>query len=263
MISCGPSGSWNARTARVALDRRVGGRGCAARRGKRSSTASLHCDVGGRRRRAARRSRGKVVDPGEGAGVELALRGEALERAELCEPLGAQRRGDPRVELAPASSGLLAQPLDDRLLSEPVTSRSLSSSTGTTTWRFRRAAGARTVALSAAGTKQRRRRCQCRRLLAAIAAETRVRKRAPEAVLLESPEHAQLGDQLLRVVEHRCAGTGRAAASRPAAPAASRRTAWVRLACGFLDVVGLVDDERGRGPRRGELLAVAPARARS
>ena len=46
--------------------------------------------------------------------------------------------------------------------------------------------------------------------------------------------HAQLGDQLLGVVEHGRAGQREAQAVGAATAPASRRTAWVRLACGFL-----------------------------
>src|SRR5206468_1611210 len=50
----------------------------------------------------------EVVDPRDRGG-ELAAGGEALERVELRQALGTQRRGDPRVELAQVQ-WLLAQP---------------------------------------------------------------------------------------------------------------------------------------------------------
>ena len=60
----------------------------------------------------------EVVDPRE-RGVELAARGEQLERVQPHEPLGAQRGRDLRVELAQVER-LAAQPRDHVLLGEPV-----------------------------------------------------------------------------------------------------------------------------------------------
>ena len=60
----------------------------------------------------------EVVDPGE-RGVELAARGEQLERVQPHEPFGAQRRGDLRVELVQVER-LALQPRDQVVLGEAV-----------------------------------------------------------------------------------------------------------------------------------------------
>ncbi len=60
----------------------------------------------------------EVVDPGE-RGVELAARGEQLERVQPHQALGAQRGGDLRVELAQVER-LTAQPGHEVALGEPV-----------------------------------------------------------------------------------------------------------------------------------------------
>ena len=77
----------------------------------------LHLDVVGEDDQRLARGE-EVVDPRQ-RGVQLAARGQALERAELGEALGAQRRGDLRVELAQVQR-LLAQPGDHVLLGQPV-----------------------------------------------------------------------------------------------------------------------------------------------
>ena len=85
-------------------------RGCAARAGKRSSTARWIS------RWRANTTRGspeeqEVVDPGE-RGVELAAGGEQLQRVEPDESLGAERGGDLGVELAQVQR-LAAKPGDE------------------------------------------------------------------------------------------------------------------------------------------------------
>ena len=69
-------------------------------------------------------------------------------------------------------------------------------------------------------------------LLGQLAAE-RARELRARAEVLQAADDAQLGDELLGVVEHRRAGQ-RQAQPAVATDAASRRTACVRLACGFL-----------------------------
>ena len=89
---------------------------------------------GGRRRRAARPTRGSRAIHGSAA-RELAARRQPLERRELREALGAQRRGDPRVELARGRAAARAARRRRRCSARRY-SRSLSSATGTTTWRL-------------------------------------------------------------------------------------------------------------------------------
>ena len=101
----------------------------------------------------------EVVDPRE-RGVELAARGEPLQRAELREPLGAQRGGDLRVRARERSSGC-SRSQATTSSSASLYSRALSSATGTTTWRLAGSCGS--TSLFSRRTKQRRRRCQCSR----------------------------------------------------------------------------------------------------
>ena len=90
-MSCGPSGSWKARTdaSRSAILSRPSR--CSA------SREALHdrlLDLDVAREDDERLARGEeVVDPGQ-RGVELAAGGQALQRAQLGQALGAQRRGD-------------------------------------------------------------------------------------------------------------------------------------------------------------------------
>src|ERR1019366_9588615 len=60
----------------------------------------------------------EVVDPGERS-MELAAGGEQLERVEPDEALGAERGGNPRVELTEIE-GLTAKPRDDVLFGEAI-----------------------------------------------------------------------------------------------------------------------------------------------
>ena len=95
-ISCGPSGSWKARTAASRAGERVAAEEV-QRVGEALEHRLLDLDVAGED--DERLARGEeVVDPRQ-RGVQLAARGEPLQRAELGQALGAQRRGDLRVEL--------------------------------------------------------------------------------------------------------------------------------------------------------------------
>ena len=88
---------------------------------RRAGEADEHClldlDVAGEDDERLARFE-EVVDPRQRR-VELAARGEALERRELREPLGAQDGRDLRIELGELQ-GLRAQPLDERLLRHAV-----------------------------------------------------------------------------------------------------------------------------------------------
>ena len=89
---------------------------CAAS-GKRASTASCTSTWRAKTTSGSPDARKSAIHAS--AARELAARRQALQRAELREALGAQRRGDLRVELAQVQR-LRAQPGDDVLLGEPV-----------------------------------------------------------------------------------------------------------------------------------------------
>ena len=166
----------------------------------------LHLEVAGED--DERLARGEeVVDPGQ-RGVELAARGQPLQRAELGQALGAQRRGDLRRRALRGRAAARAA-TRSRSCSARRYSRSLSSATGTTTWRLAGSCG-RTSAFSRR-TKQRRRRCQCRRSSRQRPANWRA-KRAPEPKSSMRPRTRSCGDQLLGVVEDRRAGQRQAQA---------------------------------------------------
>ena len=170
----------------------------------------------------------EVVDPGQ-RGVELAAGGQALQRAELGQALGAQRRGDAGVELAQVQR-LLAQPGDD-VAARPAGTRARCRA------RRGRRPGAwpgswgRTSDFSRR-TKQRRRRCQCRRSSESWPRNWRA-KRAPEP---KSSRRPMTRSWLMSSSAWLSTGVPVRARRRPSGTtvSASRRTAWVRLACGFL-----------------------------
>ena len=164
------------------------------------------------------------------AAAPLPRDGEPAQRVELGEPLRAQRRGDLAVELAQVER-LLAQPGDHVLLGEPVLALVVERDRARRPGAWRAAAGS-TSAL-ARRTKQRRRRCQWIRSSAPMPWKRRA-KRAPRAEVLEPAEDPQLRDQLLGVVHHRRAGEREPQRVGRERLSASRRTACVRFARGFL-----------------------------
>ena len=226
----------------------------------------LHLDVAGED--DERLARGEeVVDPRQRRG-ELAARGEPLQRAELREALGAQRRGDPRVELAEVER-LLAQPRDHVVLGEAVLAlvverdRHDDLALG---GQLRQDLGLQSPHEAAPA------QVPVQALLGAVAAELALELRA-RAEVLQPPEDPQLADELLGVVEHRRAGqreaqaVGRHGGGQPAhrlralglrvlAPGATRRRraraapAGERLAVGGDDLV--VEDRDLGGRRHGD-----------
>ncbi len=92
-------------------------RGCAAHPGKRSSTRALDLAVVGEHHEALAGGE-EVVDPRQRR-VQLAARGKQLERVQPHQALGAQRRGDLRVELAQVER-LALQPRHHVALGEAV-----------------------------------------------------------------------------------------------------------------------------------------------
>ena len=163
------------------------------------------------------------------AACELAAGGEALQRAELRQALGAQRRGDAGVELAQVER-LLAQPGDDVLLGQPVLALVVERD------------GDDDLALGGqlgedlglqAAHEAAPAQVPVQALLGELAAELAGEARA-RAEVLEAADDAQLADELLGVVEHGRAGQREAQAvgrrrSRPAgAPPAC---AWPAGSC--------------------------------
>ena len=208
-ISCGPSGSWKARTAASRSRDRVARRAGAGRPGSARARPA-----------APRRWRGEhderlvggqeVVDPGE-------RRRRSLPRAaRRCSVLSCASRSARSVAAILASSsdrssGWVAQPGDHVALGQPVLALVVERAPGRRPGAWPAAAAARPP--SAAARSSARRRCQCRRSSRAGALEAAREARAG-AELLEPAEHPQLGDQLLR--------RGSAPACR-SAPAAARR----------------------------------------
>ena len=148
---------------------------------------------------------------------------------ELRQALGAQRRGDAGVELAQVQR-LLAQPGDDVVLGQPVLALVVERD-GHDDLALGRAAGAATSDFSRR-TKQRRRRCQCRRSSESWPRNWRA-KRAPEP---KSSRRPMTRSWLMSSSAWLSTGVPVRARRRPSGTtvSASRRTAWVRLACGFL-----------------------------
>ena len=142
------------------------------------------------------------MDPGEG-GRELAAGRETLERGQLGQPLGPQRGRDPGVEGAEIER-LAPQPFDDVVLGQAVLrlvgqrhrdddlalGRQLRQHLGLESPNEAVAAQVPVEALLGEGAVE-------------LAAEAR-----PGAELRQPPDHPQLRDQLVGVVEHRGAGEG-------------------------------------------------------
>ena len=205
MMSCGPVGILEARARR-----RRARRWCRGRAGARAREALEHrlldLDVAGEDDQRLAGGQ-EVVDPGQ-RGVQLAAGGEALERAELGQALGAQRRRDLGVELGEVER-LLAQPGDRRRCSARRYSRSLSSATGHHDLALGRQLG-QDLGLQPpheAAPAQVPVQALLRQRAAELAREARAR-----AEVLQAAEHAQLADELLGVVEHRRAGQRQAQA---------------------------------------------------
>ena len=241
-ISCGPSGSWKARDGLVALGDLV-----AAQQVQRVAGSApdrlLDLDVAGED--DERLAGGEeVVDPGQ-RGVELAARGQALQRAELRQALGAQRRGDARVELAQVQR-LLAQP-GDRRRARPAGTRARCRA------RPARRPGAwpgswgRTSDFSRR-TKQRRRRCQCRRSSESWPRNWR-EKRAPEP---KSSRRPITRSWLMSSSAWLSTGVPVSARRRPSGHDRLGQAAHRLRALGLrvLAQVRLVDDERARAQAR-------------
>ena len=181
----------------------------------------------------------EVLDPRQRR-RQLAAGGEALQGAELGQPLRAQRGGDLGVELGEVQR-LGAQPRDHVALGQAVLGlvverhgdhhlalgRQLREDLGLEP---AHEAGAAHVPVQP--------------LLGDHAAELAGEARA-RAELLHAPDDAQLGDQLLGVVEHRRAAEGQAqtAGRHGGGQAADRLSA---LGLGVLAVVRLVDDQPAR-----------------
>ena len=188
------------------------------------------------------------MDPRERR-VELAARGEALQRAELRQALGAQRRGDLRVELAQVER-LLAQPGDDVVLGEPVLALVVERDRHDDLALGRELG--QHVGLQAAHEAAPA-QVPVQALLGELAAELAGEARA-RAEVLQAPDDAQLADELLGVVEHRRAGQREPQAVGDDGlrqPPHRLRALGLRV----LAEVRLVDDERARAQPR-ELLAV-------
>ena len=190
----------------------------------------------------------EVGDPLQ-RGAELAARRQPLERRELREALGAQRRRDPRVELGEVER-LLAQPGDDVLLGEPVLALVVERD-GHDDAALRRELG-EDLGLQApdeAAPAQVPVQALLGQRPLELAREARAR-----AEVLEAADDPQLADELVGVVEDRRAGqreAQRVVVERRGQPADRLRALGLRV----LRVVRLVDDERARVQAR-ELLAV-------
>ena len=245
-MSCGPSGSWKARDGVVAVGDLVAAEEV-QRVGEALHDRLLDLDVAGED--DERLARGEeVVDPGQ-RGVELAAGGQALQRAELRQALGAQRRGDAGVELAQVQR-LLAQPGDDVVLGQPVLALVVERD------------GDDDLALGGqlgehlglqAAHEAAPAQVPVQALLGELAAELAGEARA-RAEVLQAPDDAQLADELLGVVEHRRAGQRQAQAVGDdglGQPAHGLRALGLRV----LAQVRLVDDERARA-HAAERLAV-------
>ena len=181
---------------------RVGAERGAARRGKRSSTALLDLEVARRTRRAARRRRGSrrsTPAPPRACRARRA-RCSALSCASRSARSAAAILA---LELAQVER-LRAQPGDHVAARRAGTRASLSSATGTTTWRLARQLRQHVglqpphEAARGAGASAAAPRC--------AAPWKRRAKRAPEPNSSSRPSMRSCGDQLVGVVHHRRAG---------------------------------------------------------
>ena len=226
--SCGPSLSWNARTVASRSGDGVAPHQVQRRRGKRSSTASCTSTWRAKTTSGSPLARKSWIHASAACSLPVAASRWSVVSCASRSARSVAR--DLRVELGEVQR-LLAQPRDHVLLGQPVLAARCRARSARTTWRLAGSCGS-TSCLSRR-TKQCARRCQCRRSSSSVALELAGEARAA-AEVLEPPEHAQLADQLLGVVEHRRPGQREPQRRRPAARPASRRTACVRLARGFL-----------------------------
>ena len=237
-ISCGPSGSWKASHGRLALLDRVAAEDVQRVR-EALDQQLLHLAVAGEDDERLVGGE-EVLDPGQRR-ARLAARRQPLERVELRQPLGPQRGGDLRLELAEVQR-LLAQPGDHVVLGELVLALVVERD---------RAARPGVLAGSCGSTSDFSRRTKQR--AAQVPVDALLRARALEAAgearagaeLLQAAEDPQLRDQLVRVVHHRRAGQRqpqRAVRQRLRQPPHGLRALGARV----LDVVGLVEHERLR-----------------
>ena len=227
--AAGPSGPWKARTAASRAGERVARRAGAARRGSARGPPPGP-RRGGRRRRAARPRRGS-------RGSTPARRASLPRAARRWSVPSCARRSARSVAAIFASSSreverLLAQPGDRRRRSASRYSRSLSSATGHDDLALGRQLG------EDLGLQAPHEAAPAQVPVQALLGQPRPWNCAGEAragaEVLQAADDAQLGDELLGVVEHRRAGQREAQPVRRRRRSASRRTACVRLACGFL-----------------------------
>ena len=198
-ISCGPSSSWNASTARwrasaVSLPRMW------SASGKRSSTACCVAMCSANTTSGSPDSRKSAIHAS--AVGELAARGELAQVVEPHELLGAQRGGDLRVDRAQVERQRL-EPGDHVALREPVLVLVRRAAPGTVSWRLAGSCGQHLllgppdVAVGAQVPVQA--------VVAAGGAEP-AREPGAAAEVLQAAEHAQLRHQLLGAVQDRRAG---------------------------------------------------------
>ena len=212
MISAGPAGSWKAWMAAS----RAGSESLAQemqRVGEAVQHRLLDLDVTGEHDQRLAGGE-EVIDPGQRR-RELAASGQALEGPQLSEALGAQRGGDPGVELGEVER-LGAQPGDHVALGEAVL--------GLVGERHRHddlALGRQLgehVGLEPADEAAAA-QMPVQPLLAELAPEL-LGEPGAGAEVLQAPDDAQLGDQLVGVVEHRGPGEREAQAVRATGPRA-------------------------------------------
>ena len=252
-ISCGPSGSWKACTAR---SRSLGLVGADDVQRVREALDDHLLDLAVRGEDHERLlGRQEVVDPGQRR-AELAARGEPAQRVELGEPLGAQGRLDLALELGELQR-LLLQPGDDVALGEPVLLLVLQRDRHDD---LALLGQLRQHVLLQAPDEAGAAQVPVDALLGAGALEAALEARAG-AELLQAAEDPQLGDQLVRVVHHRRAGQAdlqRVLGQLLGQPADRAGALGLRV----LDVVGLVEDQR-LGPGRSPAARGARGRSRS
>ena len=200
-------------------------------------------------------AREEVVDPRQGR-MQLAARRQPLQRPELREPLRAQRRGDLRVQLGEIER-LLAQPRDHVVLRQPVLALVSERDRHDDLALVRQLRQHLDLAPAHEAAPAQ---VPVQPLLRQRPAELLLEARAG-AEVLQPPEHAQLRDQLLGVVEHRRAGQRepQRIARQPLGEPPHRAGA---LRLRVLAVVRLVEHERARAAQR-ERLALGRRPARS
>ncbi len=184
----------------------------------------------------------EVVDPGE-RGVQLAARGEQLERVQPHEALGAQRRRDPRVELAQVER-LALQPRDDVALGEAV----LGLVVELDRHHAARLGGQLRQHVGLQAPHEAARAQVPVQAQVGVGAAEALAELGARAEVGQPPEDPQLRDQLRRAVHH-----GRARQREHEAVARHRRGQPLHglgaLGGRVLAVVGLVEHERARRER--------------